>query len=209
MKKLNSILWIIILCIALFVGVGAIWTYNTYGDFSSAMSNEYFLNFIRYSRRSFFKWVLLPTTGVFVVLVVLQIIVKKKKYGFPDRVLFLLSVILMIFVFFGAEVRLDIHTYFVRQYRLGKEQWYDTDRIIVHALGEINGISYTNSKEALENSYQNGIRFFECDFSMTSDNWIVACHDWNSWYYWVYSSENTKGYVPDLDEFMKMSIMGQ
>lgn len=210
MKKLSGILWIIFICVAVFVGGGAVWIYNTYGDFSSAISNEYFLNFMRHSRRSFLKWVLLPPTGIFVVLVTLQTIVKKKKCRFfTSRVLFHFSISLMVLSFIGAGIKLEVPAYFARQNRLSKEQWYDGGRVIIHALGEIDGDTYTNSKEALENSYQDGARFFECDFNMTSDGHIVACHDWNAWYNWAYSAENTEGYVPDFDEFMNTSIMGK
>jgi len=50
--------------------------------------------------------------------------------------------------------------------------------MIAHAGGGINGQDYTNSLEALELSYANGFRFFEIDFSWTSDNQLVCLHDW-------------------------------
>ena len=37
---------------------------------------------------------------------------------------------------------------------------------------------YTNSREALENSYGNGHRVFEMDFLLTSDGKLAAVHDW-------------------------------
>ncbi|WP_338983862.1 glycerophosphodiester phosphodiesterase family protein [Spiroplasma endosymbiont of Othius punctulatus] len=52
---------------------------------------------------------------------------------------------------------------------------------IAHAGGEIDDIKYTNSLEALENSYNMGFRFFELDIRLTSDKKFVAVHDWNKW----------------------------
>jgi glycerophosphoryl diester phosphodiesterase len=51
--------------------------------------------------------------------------------------------------------------------------------LIAHAGGHIYGYKYTNSLEALENSYNNGFRFIELDFDWTQDNQIVLIHDWN------------------------------
>ena len=39
----------------------------------------------------------------------------------------------------------------------------------------------SNSLEALKTNYSLGARYFELDLSLTSDNKIVAVHDWNSW----------------------------
>jgi len=38
--------------------------------------------------------------------------------------------------------------------------------------------TYTNSREAMENSYGNGHRVFEIDFLMTSDGRLAAIHSW-------------------------------
>jgi len=57
----------------------------------------------------------------------------------------------------------------------------DVGRFIAHAGGSIDGRRYTNSLEALDNSYQTGFRFFELDIVKTSDNHFVAAHDWEYW----------------------------
>lgn len=88
-----------------------------------------------------------------------------------------------------------------------KENWYSDSPTVVHALGMIDNATYTNSREALENSYLNGARLLECDFNMTSDNQIVACHDWDFWYSWEHESENREEYVPDFDEFMRTPVL--
>lgn len=50
--------------------------------------------------------------------------------------------------------------------------------LIIHAMGKINGRSYTNSLEAFQAHYANGQRYFETDFSVTADDQLVARHDW-------------------------------
>ncbi len=57
----------------------------------------------------------------------------------------------------------------------------DTSRFIAHAGGEIDGYMYTDSLEALNNSYKNGFKMFELDILKTSDNIYVAAHDWKMW----------------------------
>jgi len=49
---------------------------------------------------------------------------------------------------------------------------------IAHAGGQVNGATYTNSLEALEENYAAGFRAFEIDFSFTSDGELVCLHDW-------------------------------
>ena len=51
---------------------------------------------------------------------------------------------------------------------------------IAHAGGGINGETYTNSLEALDNSYENNFSYFELDFILTSDEQAVCLHDWES-----------------------------
>ena len=57
----------------------------------------------------------------------------------------------------------------------------DYSRFIAHAGGKIDGRVYTNSLEALDNSYSNGFRLFELDIIQTSDGVFVAAHDWEHW----------------------------
>jgi hypothetical protein len=54
-------------------------------------------------------------------------------------------------------------------------------RFIAHAGGEIDGRRYTNSREALDLAYANGLRLFEIDLIATSDDHIVGAHDWGAW----------------------------
>lgn len=66
--------------------------------------------------------------------------------------------------------------------------------IIAHAGGGYHGVSYTNSIEALENSYQTGFRYMELDFSWTRDGRLVCLHDWDKIFITVFN-QKTKGPV--------------
>jgi glycerophosphoryl diester phosphodiesterase len=59
--------------------------------------------------------------------------------------------------------------------------------IIAHASGGIDGINYSNSLEALNLNYKKGFRYFEIDFSWTSDGQLVCLHDWDKRFKKVFS----------------------
>ena len=61
---------------------------------------------------------------------------------------------------------------------LSSEMKISAPIFIAHAGGAVKGLTYTNSLEAFNASYEKGYRFFEVDFSWTSDREIVAIHDW-------------------------------
>ncbi len=63
------------------------------------------------------------------------------------------------------------------------------DRLIAHGGGEIYGLTYTNSLEALNNSYQKGFKYIEVDFKFTKDNKLVLIHDWNNSVDWLFNME--------------------
>ena len=74
----------------------------------------------------------------------------------------------------------------------------DPSRYIAHAGGAIDGITYTNSLEALDVSYSKGFKLFEIDITKTSDGHWVANHDWKSWK----TKTNYKGPIPPtLEDF--------
>lgn len=58
--------------------------------------------------------------------------------------------------------------------------WYETSRLIYHAGGAAGGQSYTNSKEAIEETLQRGDRLLEIDFLFTSDGHLVCLHEWKN-----------------------------
>jgi hypothetical protein len=82
----------------------------------------------------------------------------------------------------------------------------DPNRFIAHAGGKIQGEIYTNSLEALDQSYEQGFRLFELDIIKTKDGHFVAAHDWASW-------RRKTGYklkVPtSLSDFKRYKIKGK
>ena len=81
----------------------------------------------------------------------------------------------------------------------------NNNRYIAHAGGEVNGIKSTNSKDALDQNYKKGFRFFELDIIETSDKKMVAAHDWKMW---ARFTDYTGVLPPSHAEFMKHKIYG-
>jgi len=50
--------------------------------------------------------------------------------------------------------------------------------LISHAGGGLEEGNYSNSLEALDRAYADGLRYFEVDFSWTCDGKLVLIHDW-------------------------------
>lgn len=74
--------------------------------------------------------------------------------------------------------------------------------LIAHAGGAINGRTYTNSLEAFEFNYASGHRFFEVDFSWTTDGNLVLIHDWTKTFLQWF---NAKG-IPSLKQFKSIKM---
>ncbi|MDE7312509.1 MAG: hypothetical protein K2N87_12950 [Eubacterium sp.] len=71
---------------------------------------------------------------------------------------------------------------------------------IAHALGGVDGNSYTNSREAFLENYRAGHRVFEVDLRLTKDGNLVAVHD---------LPENEHGEPMTLKEFKKYKVQGK
>lgn len=52
---------------------------------------------------------------------------------------------------------------------------------IAHALGGVGGDIHINSVDAFNLSYQKGFKVFETDLTLTSDDKLVANHDWSGY----------------------------
>ncbi|PEB55358.1 hypothetical protein CON65_24440 [Bacillus pseudomycoides] len=69
--------------------------------------------------------------------------------------------------------------------------------LIAHAMGSVKakGINqrFTNSKEALLDNYNEGIRAFETDLNLTSDDRLVARHDWKDYLYQTLGQKKPEG----------------
>lgn len=81
------------------------------------------------------------------------------------------------------------------------EEWFADAPLIYHAGGEINGNSYTNSREAVMETLSEGNYFIEIDFRYTSDGHLVCAHSWPDVY--------TEDYQPTLEEFLSSKIQGK
>lgn len=79
--------------------------------------------------------------------------------------------------------------------------WYSTRPLIHHAGGEIEGNTYTNSLEALEESLAEGKQFIELDLRYTSDQHLVCAHNWTDAY--------LEDVHPSLEEFENSRIQGK
>jgi glycerophosphoryl diester phosphodiesterase len=53
----------------------------------------------------------------------------------------------------------------------------DSSNIVAHAMGGIDGFTYTNSLDAFLFNYRQGVRTFEVDLRLTADDQVVAGHD--------------------------------
>lgn len=81
---------------------------------------------------------------------------------------------------------------------------YLSSPLIIHAMGLVDGIPYTNSLEAFQAHYANGQRYFETDFSVTSDDQLVARHDWQRGWQEGIDEEH----VPTEEIFLSTPIFG-
>lgn len=84
---------------------------------------------------------------------------------------------------------------------------------VLHGLGWIEGHFVTNSLEAFQYNYNRGFRVFEVDLNMTSDNVLVARHDWTRIHYrWLGQDVppgTTSGVPLTLDKVMSLKIHGK
>ncbi len=82
-----------------------------------------------------------------------------------------------------------------------KKPWYANNPVIAHAAGGINQFAYTNSKEALIQSLENGERVIEMDFVLTTDRKLVCRHGWKD-------DDGNRIKKQTYDEFMATETSG-
>ncbi|MGL4790439.1 MAG: glycerophosphodiester phosphodiesterase family protein, partial [Anaerotignaceae bacterium] len=78
--------------------------------------------------------------------------------------------------------------------------------MVLHAGGVIGEDIGTNSMESLKNAFTYGYRYIELDFNFTTDNHLVAIHDWETNYFGKDYNFNGK---TTLEEFKKLKINGK
>lgn len=85
-------------------------------------------------------------------------------------------------------------------------KWYENNPLVAHALGEIDGRTETNCKEALENSWGSGIRVVEADFSITKDGALVVRHDFDQNSYYIAEQKVIGDIQMTLERYQKEKI---
>lgn len=100
---------------------------------------------------------------------------------------------------------LTIVSYNRRPHIINSAPWHDNGQIIAHAMGAVDGIEYTNSKDAFLTNYERGIRVFEVDFLKTSDDKLVLRHSWKD----PIQEGIDKDNIPTEEEFLNTPIMGK
>ena len=85
--------------------------------------------------------------------------------------------------------------------------------MVAHALGGYNGLSYTNSIEALEANYHKGFRFFEMDLYLTTDDNLIGFHEnvleteaMKSTVYFTQESLNENYTIATLDQVLDFML---
>ena len=87
--------------------------------------------------------------------------------------------------------------------------------LIAHAGGGLPKGIYANSLQAMDLAVANGFKFIELDFSWTSDDALVAVHDWQdsfaAWFHlpplqWLRHQLGRPLAVPELATFKAMSM---
>ncbi len=100
--------------------------------------------------------------------------------------------------------------YLVDNFFVDKDYMFMQSQLIAHAMGGIDGVTITNSKEAFLYNYENGFKVFEVDFLYTDDLELIAIHDFYNPYLttegYEYGYEVKDGLT--YDEFKENSIFG-
>ncbi len=78
------------------------------------------------------------------------------------------------------------------------------EALISHAGGRIRGKSYTNSKESIDKSYENGYRLIELDFQWTTDGNLALIHDWDGY---VNSAFGVESKMYSTEEFKSFNMI--
>jgi len=84
------------------------------------------------------------------------------------------------------------------------------EKYIIHAGGFISDVegntyTYSNSKEALLNLYNNGNKFCEIDFQISTDGQLVCIHEWKN----LFINNQTLTKATDLKTFLDGKIYNQ
>lgn len=204
-KRNQLILWVnMALCVAMcFFLTASVWIRKTYGELLLATADREFMNFLENKRSLFLIEVCIPVLGFAIFAGIICFLTKKKTVvkRYLSIAFFLAAVL---FGVIGWR-KLGVASFIQYQFHKTENHWYDEEKVVIHALGSIDGLNYTNSKEALEENYLNGDRVFECDMILTADQKLVACHDWGT----GMQAGISEDHVPTKEVFMNTKIYGK
>ncbi|MBR4461697.1 MAG: hypothetical protein IKS51_03855 [Erysipelotrichaceae bacterium] len=83
--------------------------------------------------------------------------------------------------------------------------WTENNVLVAHAMGGYEGQIYTNSLQAFEYNYDLGYRVFEVDFDLSTDYYLICCHDEDRWREFSESGDDIEY---DLEHFKSRPICG-
>ncbi|GGH33351.1 hypothetical protein GCM10008013_38390 [Paenibacillus segetis] len=91
---------------------------------------------------------------------------------------------------------------------------FKAHRMVAHAMGGINGIAYSNTYEAFIANYEKGLRIFEVDLLLSTDNDLIARHEWSENMTKLLGQQDElepdrQGTILTSAEFKAAKIMGQ
>ena len=75
--------------------------------------------------------------------------------------------------------------------------------VISHGMGMIDGVTTLNCLESFLAQYEKGVRVFEVDLRLTSDQQVVLRHDWRA--FWQEGVSETS--IPTLEEFRAKALL--
>ncbi|MGG6312884.1 phosphatidylinositol-specific phospholipase C/glycerophosphodiester phosphodiesterase family protein [Paenibacillus macerans] len=95
-----------------------------------------------------------------------------------------------------------------------QEQGFKAHRMVAHAMGEIEGLTYSNCYEAFIDNYDKGFRVFEVDLLLSSDGRLIARHEWGESFTKQLGQQNEleadrRGAVLTHAEFKSAKINGE
>lgn len=120
-------------------------------------------------------------------------------FKFPEEIIKIKNKIYYLVQSSQADSNIDFSEY--PQMSHNGDEWFQDTQLVYHAGGGIDGLDYSNSKEALEATLSSGNNVIEIDFAYTSDHQLVCMHEWEE----QWSSEN----IPSLAEFASQKIFGK
>lgn len=91
---------------------------------------------------------------------------------------------------------------------------FKAHRIIAHAMGGIEDMTYTNTRDAFIANYEKGTRVFEVDLLLSKDDQLIARHEWGQFFTNMLRqqdgiSEERSGAVWSAEEFKQAKVDGR